>query len=547
VRRLLARGVSRVACALRSKEERISMQASRLELSPLNFLRRCERSLGSRPAVVHGERRMNYAELGERCNRLASALRSRGLERHERVAILAPNSLALLEAHYGVPLAGGVLVAMNTRLSPSEVEYIVRDCGTRTLLVDAELESLVSEADLGAVERIVIADDGSSDDEYEQLLASGSAEAVSSVLEDENEPISINYTSGTTGRPKGAIYTHRGAYLRALGAALEVRLGYDSVHLWTLPMFHCNGWCLTWAVTAAGAVHVCLRKVEPSRVWDLFESEGVTHYSGAPTIHMSIVNHEKAHPLEQYVTVPTGGSPPTPALLRRMRDLNLHPIHLYGLTETYGPVMGCSWQPHWDEHDLEEQARILARQGHTYNGADLVRVVDEGMADVARDGETIGEVVMRGNSVMAGYHGSDDKTGEAFRGGWFHSGDLAVWHPDGYVELRDRSKDIIISGGENISSIEVEQALSEHPSVLEAAVIAIPDEKWGERPKAFVEVRSGDEVSEDDLIGFCREHLAKFKVPSQIEFCELPRTSTGKIQKYVLREREWQGHERAIG
>jgi fatty-acyl-CoA synthase len=520
---------------------------SRLELSPLNFLRRNDRALGERPAVVHGERRLNYAELTERCNRLATALRERGLERHDRVAILAPNSPALLEAHYGIPLAGGVLVAINTRLTPDEIDYILKDSGTRTLLVDAELKELVDPIDLGDIETIVIEDTGERDDPYEELLASGSPDEPESWLEDENEPISINYTSGTTGRAKGAVYTHRGAFLRALGAALEVKLGYDSVHLWTLPMFHCNGWCLTWAVTAAGGTHVCLRKVEPDRIWDLFESEGVTHYSGAPTSHMSIVSHDKAHPLEQYVTVPTGGSPPTPAVLKRMRELNLHPIHLYGLTETYGPIMGCSWQPQWDELDVEEQARVLARQGHTYNGADLVRVVDEEMSDVSRDGETIGEVVMRGNSVMTGYHGKDEKTDEAFRGGWFHSGDLAVWHRNGYVELRDRSKDIIISGGENISSIEVEQALSEHPSVQEAAVVAMPDEKWGERPKAFVELKSGEDASEEDMISFCRDHLARFKCPAAVEFGELPRTSTGKVQKYVLREKEWEGREKAIG
>ncbi len=267
-------------------------------------------------------------------------------------------------------------------------------------------------------------------------------------------------------------------------------------------MFHCNGWCLTWAVTAAGGVHVCLRKVEPELIWDLFESEGVTHYSGAPTIHMSIVGHDKAHKLEQRVTVPTGGSPPPPAVLKKMHELNLHPIHLYGLTETYGPVMGCSWQPQWDELDVEEQARLLSRQGYTYNGADLVRVVDDDIDDVPRDGETVGEVVMRGNSVMAGYHGQDDKTEEAFRGGWFHSGDLAVWHPDGYVELRDRSKDIIISGGENISSIEVEQVLSEHPSVQEAAVVAMPDEKWGERPEGVrrAQGRRGLQRGRPDLV-----------------------------------------------
>ncbi len=520
---------------------------SRLELSPLQFLHRNARALGQRPAVVHGERRLNYAELEERCNRMASALRDHGLERHDRVAILSPNTPALLEAHYGVPLAGGVLVAMNSRLGSDEVEYILGDSGARILLVDAELQEVIDPISLDGVATIVIEDSGESDDPYEQLLADGSPEAPESWLEDENEPISINYTSGTTGKAKGAVYTHRGAYLRALGVALEIKLGYDSVHLWTLPMFHCNGWCLTWAVTAAGAVHVCLRKVDPEKIWELFDSEGVTHYSGAPTVHMGIVNHQNAHQLEQRVTVATGGSPPTPALIRRMRELNLYPTHLYGLTETYGPVMGCSWQPQWNELELEEQAQLLSRQGHTYNGADLVRVVDDDITDVPRDGKTVGEVVMRGNSVMIRYHGNDEKTEEAFHGGWYHSGDLGVWHPDGYVELRDRSKDIIISGGENISSIEVEQTLAEHPSVLEAAVVAMPDEKWGERPKAFVELKQGQKASEEDLTSFCREHLARFKCPAAIEFGELPRTSTGKIQKYVLREREWEGQEKAIG
>jgi fatty-acyl-CoA synthase len=520
---------------------------ARLALSPLNFLRRNAEALGERPAVVHGERRMTYAELEQRCNRLASGLRARGLERHDRVAILAPNIPALLEVHYGVPLAGGVLVAMNTRLGADEIKHILTDSGSRLLLVDAQLVELVERADLDRIDTVVIDDTGADDDPYEQLLASGSPDAPESWPRDEDEPISINYTSGTTGKAKGAVYTHRGAYLRAHGVANEIKLGYDSVHLWTLPMFHCNGWCLTWAVTRAGGVHVCLRAVDPDRIWDLFESEGVTHYSGAPTVHMNIVNHDKAHRLDQHVTVPTGGSPPTPALLKRMRELNLHPIHLYGLTETYGPIMSCSWQPQWDECDLEEQARLLARQGHTYNGAELVRVVGEDMRDVPRDGTTVGEVVMRGNSVMLGYHNMADETEEAFRGGWFHSGDLAVWHPDGYVELRDRSKDIIISGGENISSIEVEQALAEHDAVLEAAVVATPDEKWGERPKAFVELKSGHEVSEADLISFCREQLAKFKCPSAVEFCALPRTSTGKVQKFVLREKEWQGREKAIG
>jgi fatty-acyl-CoA synthase len=520
------------------------MKPFRLELSPLTFLARNASSLGERTAVVHGERRYDYAELQRRCNRFASALRDWGLEKHDRVAVLCPNIPPLLEAHFAVPLAGGVLVPMNTRASAEELEYILQDSGARFLVVDHSLHELVEDADV-ELETIVVEDTGESGDPYEDFLDSGSDQPPESRLEDENEPISINYTSGTTGKAKGAIYTHRGAYLRALGVALETRLTYDSVHLWTLPMFHCDGWCLTWGVTAAGAMHVCLRKVEPEKIWQIFEDEGVTHYSGAPTIHISIVNHEGAHPLDQKVIVPTGGSPPSPTLLKKMRELNLHPIHLYGLTETYGPVMGCSWQPQWNERDLEEQAKLLARQGHTYNGSDLVRVVDENMEDVPRDAETVGEVVMRG--ILVGYHNKDEETEEAFEGGWFHSGDLAVWHPDGYVELRDRSKDIIISGGENISSIEVEQALSKHPAVSEAAVVAMPDEKWGERPKAFVELKSGQDADEDEIISFCRENLAKFKCPAAVEFCELPRTGTGKIQKFVLREREWAGREKAIG
>jgi fatty-acyl-CoA synthase len=518
----------------------------RLELSPLTFLARNGSALAERTAVVHGERRYDYAELQRRCNRFASALRDRGLEKHDRVAVLCPNIPPLLEAHFAVPLAGGVLVPMNTRASAEELEYILQDSGARFLVVDHSLHELVEDADVD-LETIVVQDTGESGDPYEDFLASGSDEPLESWLEDENEPISINYTSGTTGKAKGAIYTHRGAYLRAFGVALETRLSYDSVHLWTLPMFHCDGWCLTWGVTAAGATHVCLRKVEPERIWQLFDAEGVTHYSGAPTIHISIVNHDAAHPLEQKVIVPTGGSPPSPTLLGKMRELNLHPIHLYGLTETYGPVMGCSWQPQWDELDLDEQAKLLARQGHTYNGSDLVRVVDENMEDVPRDAETVGEVIMRGNSILVGYHNKDEETEEAFKGGWFHSGDLAVWHPDGYVELRDRSKDIIISGGENISSIEVEQALSKHPAVSEAAVVAMPDEKWGERPKAFIELKSGQDADEDEIISFCKENLARFKCPAAVEFCELPRTGTGKIQKFVLREKEWAGREKAIG
>ena len=519
----------------------------RVELTPVNFLRRSAETMGERTAVVHGERRCTYAELQRRCNRLASALRDRGIERQDRVAFLCPNTPALLEAHYGVPLAGAVLVAINTRLGHDEISYILRDSGSRILVVDHELEKLLEGVDLDGIEKIVVQDTGEDDDPYEQLLAAGAGDPIDGFLESEDDPISINYTSGTTGQAKGAVYTHRGAYLRAHGVALETRLAYESVHLWTLPMFHCNGWCLPWAVTSVAATHVCLRKVEPERIWELFDAEGVTHYSGAPTIHMNIVAHEKAHPLEQRVIVPTGGSPPSPKLLSDMRALNLHPIHLYGLTETYGPIMACSWHPEWDELPEEEQAKRLARQGHTYNGSDLVRVVDEDGSDVPRDGETIGEVVMRGNSVMLRYHDKEEETQEAFRGGWFHSGDLAVWDENGYVELRDRSKDIIISGGENISSIEVEQVLAEHPAIFEVAVVAMPDEKWGERPKAFVELKQGKDAEEDEIISFSKERLAKYKCPSAVEFGELPRTSTGKVQKFLLREKEWEGREKAIG
>jgi fatty-acyl-CoA synthase len=514
------------------------MQAEpfRLELSPLTFLHRNSIALGERTAVVHGKRRYDYAELQRRCNRLASALRDRGLEKHDRVAVLCPNIPPLLEAHFGVPLAGGVLVPMNTRASAEELEYILEDSGARFLIVDHSLQELVEDTD---VETIVVQDTGESDDPYEELLASGSDEPPESWLEDENEPISINYTSGTTGKSKGAVYTHRGAYLRAFGVALETRLSYDSVHLWTLPMFHCDGWCLTWGVTAAGATHVCLRKVEPERIWELFDAEGVTHYSGAPTIHNSIVNHESAHPLEQSVVVPTGGSPPTPTLLKKMRDLNLHPIHLYGLTETYGPATINEWHAEWDDLPPDKRLSKRARQGVRYVALEGLDVMDsETMEQVPADGETIGEVMFRGNIVMKGYLKNKKATKEAFAGGWFHSGDLGVLHPDGYIQLKDRSKDIIISGGENISSIEVEDALFKHPAVATCAVVGKADEKWGETPVAFIELKPGLAApTAADIIAHCRAHLAAYKVPRHVVFGEVPKTSTGKIQKFVLRER----------
>ena len=518
----------------------------RTELTPVSFLRRSAYVFPDKPAVVHGDRRYTYRELEERVNRLASGLRAAGLEKHDRVAFLCPNIPAMLEAHFGVPAAGLVLVAINTRLNSEEIGYILGHSGARYLFVDAELESLIEPLDLEGVTVVRVDDTGAAGDPYEDFLAAGSPEPVESWLEDEEEPISINYTSGTTGRPKGVMYTHRGGYLNALGEVIETTLSFDSVYLWTLPMFHCNGWCFTWAVTAVGGTHVCLRKVEPSRIWELFESEGVTHYNGAPTVQIGVVNDEGARRLERPVTVTIAGAPPSPTLLGQLKDLNFRPIHVYGLTETYGPHTVCEWHSEWSDLSNEEQARLLARQGQGYVIADLVRVVDQDMNDVPRDGEALGEVCMRGNNVMRGYFEQPDATAEAFRGGWFHSGDIAVWHPDGYIELRDRKKDIIISGGENISTIEVEQAVAKHPAVLECAVVAIPDEKWGERPKAFVTLKPGATATEEEIIEHCRSVIARFKCPAAVEFGDLPKTSTGKVQKFVLRDKEWAGQEKRI-
>jgi fatty-acyl-CoA synthase len=518
----------------------------RTELTPLSFLRRSAYVYPSKEAVVHGNRRYSYRQLEERVNRLASHLRARGLQKHDRVAFLCPNIPALLEAHFAVPAAGGVLVAINTRLAPAEIAYILEHSGSRFLFVDATLEALVPELATAGLEVVRIDDTGAAGDPYEGLLAASSPDPVESWLDDEEETISINYTSGTTGRPKGVMYSYRGAYLNALADVIETGLNRDTVHLWTVPMFHCNGWCFPWAVTAVGGTHICLRKVDGDLIWSLFETEGITHYNAAPTVHIGLVNHPRAHRVVRPVTATMGGAPPSPTLLARLKELNFQPVHVYGLTETYAPITTNQPRKAWETLPPAEQAGLLARQGQGHVTADLVRVVDQDMQDVPRDGQTLGEVVMRGNIVMTGYFGQPDKTAEAFAGGWFHSGDLAAWHPDGLIELRDRKKDIIISGGENISTIEVEQAIVEHQAVLEVAVIAIPDEHWGERPKAFVTVKPGRTVSEEEIIQHCRQRLAHFKCPAAVDFGDLPKTSTGKVQKYVLREKEWAGYAKRI-
>jgi fatty-acyl-CoA synthase len=518
----------------------------RSELNPVDFLVRAAYIYPDKTAVVSGHQRYTYRQLADRSWRLANALRSAGLGKGDRVATLLFNSAPMLEAHFGVPAAGGILVAVNNRLSSAEVGYILAHSGARYLLLDSDLEALTKPLELAGVTVIRCTGTGSPDDPYEQFLAGGAPERPVSWLEHEEETISINYTSGTTGQPKGVQYTYRGAYLNALGEVIHAGLSAESVYLWTLPMFHCNGWCFPWAVTAATARHVTLRAVDPELIWALIDAEGVTHYNGAPTVQLMVLNHPRAHRLERPVTAMVAAAPPSPTLLGRMSELNLHVVHVYGLTETYGPITVSPEQEGWRELPVTDRASNLARQGQGYVTADLVRVVDEDMHDVAQDGQTMGEVVMRGNNVMSGYFHDQAATSKAFAGGWFHSGDLAVWHPDGNIELRDRGKDIIISGGENISSIEVEQTIAAHPAVLECAVVGIPHPHWGERPKAFVTLNEGAMATPEEIIAFCRERLAHYKCPDAVEFGSLPKTSTGKVQKFVLRDHEWAGHDTQI-
>ncbi|MFN8456293.1 MAG: acyl--CoA ligase family protein [Anaerolineae bacterium] len=536
----------------------LSSEVYYAKLTPQSFLNRSAYVFREKTAIIYGNRHTSYIEFAARVNRLASALRGWGLQRLERVAFLCPNIPPLLEAHFGVPLAGGALVAINTRLSSDEIVYILNHSESRLLFVDTELASLIAgrESELKTVQSIVtIVDEQAgapgqklAGPMYEEFLAGGQPDPLEAWLEDENDMISINYTSGTTGHPKGVVYTHRGAYLNALGEGLELGLDSRSNYLWTLPMFHCNGWCFPWAVVAVGATHVCLRKFDPATTIDLIMREEISHFCGAPTVLIMLVNDPaiKTLQLRRPLHIATAAAPPSPTILQTMESLGAKISHLYGLTETYGPHTICEWQAQWDGMPAEERARIKARQGVAYIHAAELRVVDENMNDVPANAETMGEVVMRGNNVMKGYFKNPEATAQAFRGGWFHSGDLGVMHPDGYIELRDRAKDIIISGGENISTIEIERAIYKHPEVFEVAVVAVPHEKWGEVPKAFVTLKPDATVTETEMITFCRQHLASFKCPKTIEFGPLPKTSTGKIQKFKLREKEWTGFEKRI-
>jgi len=521
-------------------------------LTPLAFLERSADVFPDAVAVVHGDERITYRDLAARVTRTARALKASGFGPGDRVAYLCPNTPALLVAHFAVPLAGAVLVALNTRLAPQEVAAICRHSGARMLVADTALSASVEPVmDALGVHEIVWDDDAGAGappgTALSELLARGSDEPLAWAVPEEDATIAINYTSGTTGTPKGVMYTHRGAYLNALGE--NVTAGHDmrTVYLWTLPMFHCNGWCHPWAIVAAGGRQVCMRAVRDDEMWRCIDEEGVTHLNGAPMVLSMLVNSGHAHPLERGLTVMTAAAPPNPATLAQTEALGAQVIHVYGLTETYGPHTVCQWQVAWDGEEPAERARLLSRQGVAMVMADPIRVVDPHGHDVPRDGTTLGEVVMSGNNVMKGYFDDPEGTAAAFRGGVFHSGDLGVWHPDGYVELRDRAKDVVISGGENISTIEVEQALGSHPAVLEVAVIGIPDERWGERPKAFVVLRPGGVADTAGLTAHVRARLAGFKCPRAFEFlAELPRTSTGKVRKFELREREWEGHERRI-
>ena len=525
-------------------------------LEPLSFLERSAFVYPDKPAVIYNETIYTYREFRDRVNRLAGALKNAGVGRGERVAFIVPNLPALLEGHYGPMSIGAVLVAINTRLSPREIAYILNHSKAKVVVFDSELAPVIRQVRdetpgvstyVQVVDEVPRADDIPGP-EYEEFLRSAPAGLHREPISGEMDTITINYTSGTTGMPKGVQYSARGAYLNALGEVIETGLNWRSVYLWTLPMFHCNGWCHTWAVTAVGGAHVCLRRFDPAEVYRLIGEHGVTNMCGAPTVLTAMYSSPAAEGRNlSGLTIATGGAPPSPQVVRTMEGMGANIIHLYGLTETFGPVTLCEPQMSWDSITPEERAVAKAKQGVPYIHVSTgVRVVDEQMQDVPRNGETMGEVVMRANGVMSGYLDDPEATATAFAGGWFHSGDLGVWHPDGQIELMDRAKDVIISGGENISSQEVEKVIMEHPKVLEVSVVAVPDDQWGEVPKAFVVPREGAAPDAEEIIAFCRERLAHFKAPKHVEFGDLPKTATGKIQKYVLREREWAGREKRI-
>jgi fatty-acyl-CoA synthase len=523
--------------------------ANYVPLTPIGFLVRSASVYPNRLAVVHGERRYSWREALDRCRRLASALSARGIGRGDTVALMAPNIPEAFEAHYGVPMAGAVLNALNIRLDPGTIAFILKHGEAKVLITDTEFAPVIGEALAQLEQKPIVIDiidamgpggERLGEMNYEALLATGDPACSEVTPQDEWEAIALNYTSGTTGNPKGVVYHHRGAYLNALGNVLVWGMRQHPVYLWTLPMFHCNGWCFPWTITAMAGTHVCLRRVEAAAIYEAIAREGITHLFGAPVVMNMLMDagQRLKRSLERRIEMMTAGAPPPAAVIEGMEALGFHITHVYGLTECYGPGVVCAWHSEWDELPAAERARLKARQGVTYPVLEELTVADPvTLAPVAPDGAAMGEVLMRGNIVMKGYLKNPRATEEAFAGGWFHSGDLGVMHPDGYIELKDRSKDIIISGGENISTIEVEDVLYRHPCVLEAAVVACPDPMWGETPCAFVTLKPEATAAAEEIIAFCRDRLARFKAPRTVIFGPLPKTSTGKIQKFVLRER----------
>ena len=521
-------------------------------LTPITFLERSASVYPHKSAVIHGDRRFTYAEMLARCRALAGALAARGVGECDTVSIMAPNVPAMLEAHYGVPMTGAVLNALNYRLDAGTIRFILGHAETRVLITDREFSGVIGAALEGLDDPPLVIDiddplgeggDRLGETDYETFLEQGAGAPPPSPPQprDEWQAISLCYTSGTTGNPKGVVAHHRGAYLNALGQILAFGIDAGTTYLWTLPMFHCNGWTFTWAVTAAGGTHVCLRNVDPALVFPMIEAHRVTHLCGAPVVLNMLIHAPPAlkRSFDRRIDIATGGAAPPSAVISAMEEMGFRVLHLYGLTETYGPATLCAWQSEWDALDDAGRAAMMARQGVRYHTTQDLMVADpQSMAPVPNDGETMGEVMLRGNTVMKGYLKNPAATGEAFRDGWYHTGDLAVRHPDGYVEVKDRSKDIIISGGENVSSLEVEEALYKHPEVMEAAVVARPDAHWGETVCAFVTLRPDAAATDaESIVDWCRQQLARYKVPRSVVFGPLPKTSTGKVQKFALRER----------
>ena len=520
--------------------------ANYVPLSPVSFLHRSALTYPDHTAVIYGETRRTWAETYARCRQLASALTNAGLEKGDVVGYMAANTPELYEGHFGVPMAGMVLNALNYRLDARTIAYIVDHADIKLLVTDREFSATVKEAVALAENTPILIDiddpgaDGGEllgQQDYEAFIAGGDPEFAYEGPADEWDTISINYTSGTTGNPKGVVYHYRGAYLNAVGNTLEWNMAAHPTYLWTLPMFHCNGWCFPWTVAAKAGTNVCIRKVTAANIYNSIADHGVDHLCGAPIVLSFMINAtDEKRPFEHLCKVMTAAAPPPAKVLQSMKEEGFEVTHAYGLTETYGPSVSCQWHDAWDALPIGKQANLKARQGVSYMVQEDTKVLDPAtMQEVPHDGETMGEVMMRGNIAMKGYLDNPDATNEVFAGGWFHSGDLGVVHPDGYIQLRDRAKDIIISGGENISSIEIEGVLYAHDAVAACAVVARPDKKWGETPCAFVELKPGADVSEAEIIAHCRERLASFKVPRTVVFMEVPKTSTGKIQKVPLR------------